>query len=96
MNEAPILLGYDGTEGARRAVDTAVQLFGARRAVVLKVAPVVTIAESLATLIPGPYAFEECNEGEAASSTAEGVRYARAAGLDAEARAEVSAPTWEG
>jgi len=96
MDEAPILIGYDGSDDARRAVDYAAVLFGNRRAVVLDVGPVVTPAESLAVLTPGPYAFEDYNESQAASTAAEGVRYARGAGLVADARAEVTAPTWQG
>ena len=95
MNEAPILIGYDGSEDARRGIDSAVVLFGRRRAVVLDVAPVVTPAESLATITPGPYAFEEYNRSEAAPVAEEGARYARAVGLDAEARVDVAAPTWQ-
>ena len=96
MDEAPILIGYDGSDDARRAVDQAAALFRNRRAVVLDVGPVITPAESLATLVPGPYAFEQYNGAEAASTAAEGVRYARGAGLTAKARTEVGAPTWEG
>jgi nucleotide-binding universal stress UspA family protein len=96
MNEAPILIGYDGSDDARRAVDYAAVLFGNRRAVVLDVGSVITPAESLATLTPGPYAFEEYNRSEAASTAEDGARYARGAGLVADPRAEVVAPTWEG
>jgi len=95
MNEAPILIGYDGSDDARRAVDYAAMLFGSRRAVVLDVGPVITPAESLATLAPVSYAFEDSNGSQAASTAAEGVLYARAAGLVADARAEVGAPTWQ-
>jgi nucleotide-binding universal stress UspA family protein len=96
MDEAPILIGYDGSDGARRAVDTAAVLFGNRRAVVLDVGPVITPAESLVTVTPGPYSFEQYNESEAASTAEDGARYARGAGLVADARAEVAAPTWQG
>jgi nucleotide-binding universal stress UspA family protein len=96
MDEAPILIGYDGSDDARRAVDYAAVLFRDRRAVVLDVGPVITPAESLVVLTPGPYAFEEYNRSEAASTADEGVRHARAAGLVADARAEVVAPTWQG
>jgi len=96
MNEAPILIGYDGSDDARRAVDFAAALFGNRRAVVLDVAPVITAAESLATVVPGSYAFGDYNRSEAAPTAAEGVRYGRGAGLAAEARVEVVAPTWQG
>jgi nucleotide-binding universal stress UspA family protein len=97
MNHAPVLICYDGSEGARRAIDATVELLGSdRRVVVLDVAPVLTTAESLAVLTPGPYAFEEYNGSEAARTAREGVAYAHAAGLHAEARATVEAPTWQG
>jgi len=95
MDEAPILIGYDGSENARRGIDSAFVLFGNRRAVVLDVAPVITPAESLATITPGPYAFGELNLSDAETAAEEGARYARAVGLVAEARADVAAPTWQ-
>ena len=97
MNHAPVLICYDGSEGARRAIDATVELLGSdRRVVVLDVAPVLTTAESLAVLGPAPYAFEELNSSEAARTAQEGVAYALAAGLHAESRATVEAPTWQG
>jgi len=97
MNHAPVLIAYDGSEGARRGIDAAVVLLGGdRRVVVLDVAPVLTPAESLAVLAPAPCAFEEWNGSEAARIAQEGVAYARGAGLHAEARATVEAPTWQG
>jgi nucleotide-binding universal stress UspA family protein len=94
--KAPLLICYDGSEGAHRAIDRAFDLFGARHAVVLNVAPVLTESESLAVLTPAPYAFEEYNDAEAVRAAQEGAGYARGAGLDAEARAAVAAPIWEG
>jgi nucleotide-binding universal stress UspA family protein len=96
MNEAPILIGYDGSAEARRAIDSAFELFGRRKAVVLDVGPVVTPAESLASITPGPYAFEDYNRSEALDRAEDGARYARTAGLTAEPRADVVSPTWQG
>jgi nucleotide-binding universal stress UspA family protein len=98
MDERPILIAYDGSKGARRAIQGAAALLGSRRAVVLDVAAPVTTAESIAltsSVVPGA-AFEELNTADALTVAREGVEHARAAGFDAEARAALSAPTWDG
>jgi len=61
MNEAPLLICYDDSTGARHAVESAATLFPGRRAVVLDVAPAVTAQESLADLAPVIPNFEEIN-----------------------------------
>jgi len=98
MNDVPILICYDGSDGARRAIEAAAELFGKRRAVVLDIGPVLTPAESLAATAPVTAAqlFEEQNEGEAEQRSRDGAEQARRAGFDAEARADVEAPTWQG
>jgi nucleotide-binding universal stress UspA family protein len=98
MSDAPILICYDGSDGARHAIDVAADLLGARRAIVLDVGPPLTQAESYATLgpvVPGE-AFEELNMDDASQRAAAGVDRAKNAGFAAEARAELDAPTWEG
>jgi nucleotide-binding universal stress UspA family protein len=98
MNDTPILICYDGTEGSHRAIESAAALLGARRAVVLDVGPPLTQAESYAAMspvVPGE-AFEELNEEDALRRARDGAERARRAGFDAEARAGISAPTWEG
>jgi nucleotide-binding universal stress UspA family protein len=98
MTDAPILICYDGTDGARHAIDVAAGLFGARRAIVLDVGEVLTQAESYAALgpvVPGE-AFEDLNLQSASERAAAGTALAKAAGFDAEPRAELDAPTWEG
>src|SRR5262249_44994380 len=96
MDSAPMLICYDGSDGGRRAIGTAVELFAHRRAVVLDVAPPLTTAESLASIDTVPPAFEEWNLDAAAARAEEGAVIAREAGLTAEARGELGAPTWEG
>src|SRR3954447_23611515 len=107
MDSAPMLICYDGSEGARRAIGSAVELFGHRRAVVVNVAPPLTTAEALATIdtITPPFeqqnldqapALAEQSAGEAGALAEEGAVIAREAGLTAEARGELGAPTWEG
>ncbi len=98
MEEAPILICYDGSADSDRAIETAASLFGGRRAVVADIGPMLTAAESVAALesvIPGA-AFEDLNTDSALKIARAGAERARRAGFDAEARAELSSATWEG
>jgi nucleotide-binding universal stress UspA family protein len=98
MDDAPILICYDGTADSDRAIDVAAGLLGARRSVVLDVGPELTTAESLAMVspvVPGA-AFEELNTNEALTRAQAGAERARTAGFTAEARATLASPIWEG
>src|SRR5262245_41535036 len=98
MNDAPILICYDGSEGSERAIDAAADLLGPGHAVVLDIGPPLTVAESfvvMAPVTPGA-AFEELNEDDARQRARRGAEHARRAGFDAEARAELDSPTWQG
>ena len=98
MNDAPILICYDGSDDAQRAIDAAAGLLGPRRAVVLAVGPPLTAAESIAVMgpvTPGA-AFEELNEDDARQRARAGAELARRAGFVAEARTGLAAPTWQG
>jgi nucleotide-binding universal stress UspA family protein len=98
MSDVPILICYDDSESARHAIDTAADLLPNRRAVVLDVGPPLTTAESfvvIAPVTPGA-AFEELNRDDARKRAGAGAERARAAGFDAEARATLGSPTWEG
>ena len=98
MNDKPVLICYDGSPGAARAIKTAAALLGPRRAIVLDVAPLLTAAESLA----GTYsamagaALAETHAAEAVRIAAEGTEIARSSGFEAVARATQAVPTWEG
>jgi nucleotide-binding universal stress UspA family protein len=96
VDETPILICYDGSDGSRRAIDAAAELFGGHHAVVLDIAPFLTGAESVAELSALTPNFGQLNEDEALAGAREGATLARAAGLTAEARADLGAPTWEG
>jgi nucleotide-binding universal stress UspA family protein len=96
MDDAPILICYDDSNGARHAIKAAAALFADRRAVVLDVAPPLTVAESYAALGSITPDFEELNSEEALSRAHIGAELARSAGLTAEARTDVAAPTWDG
>ena len=98
MKDAPVLICYDGSESADRAIEEAAGLLGRRRAVVLDVGPPLTGAESLATVapvIPGG-AFEDLNVADAEQRAEAGAERARQAGFTAEPRGIVDAPMWEG
>jgi nucleotide-binding universal stress UspA family protein len=93
-----ILICYDGSSGAGRAIDTAAALFGPRRTVVLVVTPPMTFAEGIAAtsaLVPGT-TFEEVNMADALQRAEAGAMHARRWGLHAEARATTAPTTWEG
>jgi nucleotide-binding universal stress UspA family protein len=93
-----ILIWYDGSREAGRAIEAAAALLGRRRAVVVDVVPRMTSAESLAATasgVPGN-AFEAVNEAEARRVAGRGAELARAAGLEAEPRGELASITWLG
>jgi nucleotide-binding universal stress UspA family protein len=96
--DAQILICYDGSNDAERAVDAVAALFGPRRAVVLDVAPPMTFAEGMAatsSLVPGG-AFEDLNMADALRRAEAGAARARRSGLDAVARATIASTTWQG
>ena len=98
MDDAPVLICYDASEGARRAIDAAARLLGPRRAVVLDLGPAITATESLAALspvVPGAE-MEELNAADASTRALDGAERARRAGFHAEARGGIGEPTWEG
>jgi nucleotide-binding universal stress UspA family protein len=96
VGDAPILICYDDSEGARRAIDAAAALFSQRHAVVLDVAPPVTVAESYATLGAITPKTVQMNADDAWARARTGAGLARGAGLSAEARLQVDATTWDG
>ena len=94
----PILICYDDSPDAVRAIEAAAALLGPRRAVVVDVVPWMTAAESMAatsSLVPGT-AFEELNSAEARRIAGRGAEIARSAGFEAEPRGELASATWEG
>src|SRR5215475_7562701 len=98
MDEAPVLICYDGSDDADRAIETAADLLGPHRAVVLDIGPEITAAESLATaspVAPGS-AFEDLNTADALQRATAGAQRAARSGFQAEARAELASPKWSG
>jgi nucleotide-binding universal stress UspA family protein len=96
MDDAPILIRYDGSNGARDAITSAASFLAGRHAVVLDVAPVVTVAESYAAFAPMTPSFDELNREDAMTRARAGAELARKVGFDAEPRADVAAPAWDG
>ena len=95
MNDRPLLICYDGSEGAGRAIDVAGTLFPGDGAVVLDVVGVTT-EESLAAtswVVPD---FEELNISEGQARARQGVARAQEAGLVAQPRTDFDLPTWDG
>jgi nucleotide-binding universal stress UspA family protein len=98
MNVAPILICYDGSDAARRAIRLAAAILGRRTAVVLDVAPRFTPAESYAVAASAASVvdLEHVHVGEALTRAREGADIACAAGFTATAQGVAAAPTWEG
>jgi nucleotide-binding universal stress UspA family protein len=98
VDDRPILICYDGSDDADRAVDAAFALLGPRHAVVLDVGPILTEAQVLAAYVSvaGDPGFEEDNADAALGVAEQGAERARHAGFTAEARGRVSAPTYDG
>jgi nucleotide-binding universal stress UspA family protein len=91
-----MLICYDGSDDARRAIDCAAELLGGRTAVVLAVTGRLTAGEALDSLGTIEEAPEQLNQEGAALYAREGAQYARSAGLTAEPRGEIASPTWRG
>lgn len=98
VDEKPILICYDDSPDAIKAIEAAAGLFGPRRAVVVVVVPPFTLAEGLAattSVMPGT-AFEELNATEARRVADRGAEIARSSGFAAEPRGELASRTWKG
>jgi nucleotide-binding universal stress UspA family protein len=98
MDDAPILICYDGSADSDRGIDAAAALLGPRRAVVVDIGPTLTTAESVAAVsavVPGD-AFADLNMDSALERARAGADRAREAGFRAEPRAELVEPIWEG
>jgi nucleotide-binding universal stress UspA family protein len=98
MSSEPILICYDGTESAERSFAAAAAVLIGRKAIVADIGPVLTGAQSFAAATPGMNIeyLEQENLDDALARAEQGAELARRAGFDAEARADLSAPTWEG
>ena len=92
MNDGPILICYDGSTGAQRAIAAAASLLGAQPAVVLDVGP----TQEYAALGSEALALDEMVWEFAAARAESGAQLARDAGFRARGRADIEAPAWRG
>jgi nucleotide-binding universal stress UspA family protein len=98
MSRESILICHDGSESAEHSFNAAAGVLAGRKAILADIGPVLTEIESYAAVTPGfDIAFaEQANLAAALERAERGAELARKAGFDAEARAELSAPTWKG
>jgi nucleotide-binding universal stress UspA family protein len=98
MSSEPILICYDGSQSAEHSFHAVAALLAGRTAIVVDIGPVLTGVEAYAAVTPGINVslLEQENLTDAMERAEQGAELARRAGFDAEARAELSAPTWQG
>jgi len=98
MKHEVILFCYDGSDEAKRSMESAADLLTTRDAVVVDVGSFLTGAESLAAVSPGVDVptLEKLNRDAALERAEDGVAYARRFGFDAEARDVLADPAWQG
>jgi nucleotide-binding universal stress UspA family protein len=94
MNDE-ILICYDGSEEARRAIEAAGEVLSGRRAIVLNVGPTLIPAEALGLMTPAALDFDHVNAASAQEVADQGAEVARRAGFEVEARGGVAAPVWQ-
>jgi nucleotide-binding universal stress UspA family protein len=93
-----ILFGYDGSDEARHAIETAARLLSDRTAVVVDIAEVLYDPEYEAAVPPDPdVPFLRHLDHDAALERAEaGADFARQCGFEATSRGLLAAPIWQG
>lgn len=96
MAAGPILICYDGSVGAQHAITVAGSLFSGRPAVVVDVGPLDLVAETYAAAGSGAADVGQAVYNGSLAQAEAGAELARSAGLDAEPRAAIDAPTWRG
>jgi len=96
MDTDPILICYDGSRNAERAVEVAARLLGGRRAVVLDVGPLQEIAIEYPPSGSEIAALDRISLDDAAARARAGAKLAQDSGLKASSRAQLEAPTWRG
>jgi nucleotide-binding universal stress UspA family protein len=97
VTDKPILICYDGSNAAHRAIAVAANLLSRRRAVVLDVAPPLLPEQSYDELFaPAVPDFAQDNARMALQRATAGAEQAQSAGFDATALGDVAESTWEG
>jgi nucleotide-binding universal stress UspA family protein len=96
MDEAPVLICYDGSVESRQAIAAAATLLASRRAVVVNVAPLDAVAEAYAAAGSGAAELGTDVRADTIARADEGAELARQAGFRADARGAVETPLWRG
>ena len=98
MPDRPMLICYDGSRGARRAIAAAAAVLSPRPAVVLELTqPVTADEEEAAFILAGsPSNNLEQRLRDVRRTAHRGVQVARAHGLDATGRVDVVGTFWKG
>ena len=98
MAREVILFCYDGSDEAKRSMESAADLLATRDAVVVDVGSFLTGAESVAALSPDVEvpSLEKLNRASALERAEEGAVYARRFGFDTQAREALADPAWQG
>ena len=97
MPEGPMLICYDGSDEAARAIAVAANLFSGRKAVVLEVTPPLTAEEHEAAYLSVAAADNiEDRVRDVRNLAQRGAQLARAGGLEADERVDVAVSVWEG
>jgi len=90
-----ILIAYDGSAGARHAIEIAAALLPAHRAIVLHAwSPNAVLVAGFGGMVPPPTYDDDALQVEAAAVAAEGCSLANAAGL--KAQPEIAEVTYQG
>jgi nucleotide-binding universal stress UspA family protein len=96
VDDSPVLICYDGSEGARNAIRGAAALLVGPTAVILDVGPLALVAEAYAAAGSGAADLDRRVHADALALADEGADLAREAGFRAEARVGLDTPTWRG
>jgi nucleotide-binding universal stress UspA family protein len=96
MDEAPVLIYYDGSAESRQAIAAAAALLSGRRAVVVNVAHLDAVAAAYAAAGSGAAEVGADVHDDTVARADEGAELARQAGFSAEARGILATPLWRG
>ena len=94
--KGPILICYDGSQNARRAIVVAASLLRQRNALILDVGPPEMVAGDYVALDPDAMKVDHLIAEDALARATAGAELAREAGFRADPRSEVDSPTWSG
>jgi len=94
VDGGPVLICYDGSADAGRAIPVAAALLMSRSAVVLDIGPLALVAEAYAADGSEAVELERSVSEETLAQAEAGAELARAVGFTAEARGTLDSPNW--